>query len=644
MEELDVLINSFPGLTLGAREEGDNVYQAAKAGFVPSLRTILAKFSPEDQAVYLNKLYLDEGQQCTPLIIASRLGHHMMVAALLELGADRELEGIVKFDGHIIEGATPLWCSAGAGYLEVVRVLVEQGADVNHETRSKSTPLRAACFRGRLDIVVFLREHGADMAKANKYNNTCLMISSYKGHESVVRYLLEQGADANARALCGATALHFAAEIGHIGIVECLLLHGARLEENEHGMTPLLCAAERCQAAMVDFFIQRPEVSKTEAVEAQELLGASFANDKDNYDIGTAYCYLQRAMAARWQPPVVEKTGLSRLQPYDNWRECRTVKELAAIAENPNAIHMEGLCIRERILGNSNPEVPYPIIFRGAVFADSGRFDSCTKLWLHALRLRQDTGISVAKDLLRFAQMFSQMLKVGREVSEESARAVLSSTVLEIERTQLRFLQASQEDKEAMQEELEHNMLTALYLVVIITKIAKQKETLPTEAMQEIFKLVQLNPVTSRGYSLLHLCVDPQTPVDEFHTNEVCRFPCAPAAKLLLEAGADPQCMDNRRNTPLHIIVTYQKIVSDFISLHSIIMALLESGAHIDCVNALGKTPLAASTTGVAEIILKSQSKISLQCMAAQSIRKYNLFYEGQVPKSLESFIQIHGP
>ena len=55
--------------------------------------------------------------------------------------------------------------------------------------------------------------------------------------------------------------------------------------------------------------------------------------------------------------------------------------------------------------GSSNPEVPYPIIFRGAVFADSGRFDSCTRLWLHALSLRQDTGVSVAKDLLRFAQV-----------------------------------------------------------------------------------------------------------------------------------------------------------------------------------------------------------------------------------------------
>jgi hypothetical protein len=34
------------------------------------------------------------------------------------------------------------------------------------------------------------------------------------------------------------------------------------------------------------------------------------------------------------------------------------------------------------------------------------------------------------------------------------------------------------------------------------------------------------------------MCVDQQTPVDDFHTNEVCRFPCAPAAKLLLQVGA----------------------------------------------------------------------------------------------------------
>ena len=37
------------------------------------------------------------------------------------------------------------------------------------------------------------------------------------------------------------------------------------------------------------------------------------------------------------------------------------------------------------------------------------------------------------------------------------------------------------------------------------------------------------------------------------------------------------------------------------------------------------------ATTGVAEIILKSQAKMSLKCLAAQSVRRYDITYQGQV-------------
>merc|ERR1711860_85660 len=75
---------------------------------------------------------------------------------------------------------------------------------------------------------------------------------------------------------------------------------------------------------------------------------------------------------------------------------------------------MEGLAIRERILGPENPEVPHPIIFRGAVFADAKDFDRCIALWIHALKLRQATKAAmVNRDLLRFAQVFSQILQIG---------------------------------------------------------------------------------------------------------------------------------------------------------------------------------------------------------------------------------------
>lgn len=117
----------------------------------------------------------------------------------------------MKFDGYVIEGPSALWCAACAGkipqsphsaaiqhfwhvshqslfagHLNVVKLLVNAGADVNHPTRTNSTPLRAACFDGRLDIVKYLTYHNANIHIANKYNNTCLMIAAYKGHLDVV--------------------------------------------------------------------------------------------------------------------------------------------------------------------------------------------------------------------------------------------------------------------------------------------------------------------------------------------------------------------------------------------------------------------------------------------------------------------------
>jgi Fem-1 homolog b len=54
---------------------------------------------------------------------------------------------------------------------------------------------------------------------------------------------------------------------------------------------------------------------------------------------------------------------------------------------------MEGLAIRERILGRKCPELPHPIVFRGAVFADDARFDRCLALWGHALEIRQENKV-----------------------------------------------------------------------------------------------------------------------------------------------------------------------------------------------------------------------------------------------------------
>ena len=146
-----------------------------------------------------------DGQACPPLVIAARNGHDKAVHSLIVKfghGArsgcgssdddgilDLDITGNVIFDDVEIEGATALWCAAGAGHFKVVKTLVKAGAQVDKTTESHSTPLRAACYEGHTDIVRFLIEKAqADVNMVNKYDNTCLMIAAYKGHVEIVRY------------------------------------------------------------------------------------------------------------------------------------------------------------------------------------------------------------------------------------------------------------------------------------------------------------------------------------------------------------------------------------------------------------------------------------------------------------------------
>ena len=109
------------------------------------------------------------------------------------------------------------------------------------------------------------------------------------------------------------------------------------------------------------------------------------------------------------------------------------------------------------------------------------------------------------------------MIKVGLEVDIQTVKEVLNATVIEIERNQKKIEKPGiKDDPDLLQEEMENNCLTSLYLVMILTKISKKEEKAEFAAMQEVYKLVQLNPVTSTGSTLLHLTVNQQTPVGNY--------------------------------------------------------------------------------------------------------------------------------
>jgi ankyrin repeat protein len=78
------------------------------------------------------------------------------------------------------------------GNLDVVKYLVEKGADVKAANNYGNTPLHLAADNCNLDIVKYLLEKGADVKAANKVGNTPLHLaraSWHRVHWDVVKYL-----------------------------------------------------------------------------------------------------------------------------------------------------------------------------------------------------------------------------------------------------------------------------------------------------------------------------------------------------------------------------------------------------------------------------------------------------------------------
>lgn len=61
----------------------------------------------------------------------------LYVHTFFQFNVDVEMTGKVHFENYIIEGACALWCASAAGHLEVVKCLLNHGADVNHSTKNR---------------------------------------------------------------------------------------------------------------------------------------------------------------------------------------------------------------------------------------------------------------------------------------------------------------------------------------------------------------------------------------------------------------------------------------------------------------------------------------------------------------------------
>jgi len=154
--------------------------------------------------------------------------------------------GRVDPDSRDQDGTTPLMLAAGNGRLEVVSLLLEEGADPNIRKNTGVTAIFLASVGGYLDILTNLMKAGADPDPQSQEGGTPLMAAAQAGHLDVVEKLLLSGADHNACMWDGASALFLAGQNGHARIVVHLLaIPGLQVnKQRRDGATPLWIAAQ----------------------------------------------------------------------------------------------------------------------------------------------------------------------------------------------------------------------------------------------------------------------------------------------------------------------------------------------------------------------------------------------------------------
>lgn len=571
---------------------------------------------------------------CSPLFMACKFGLPKKASYLLDnCGADIEQKGHYEAleDNHI-HLVPPIWVAAVSGHLDMVKLLVANGADVNSLSDTGSTPLRSVCFMctdddGEIqrnlphedaqflddnfqdiysqpddtyfEIVKYLVENGADISRPNYNGGTCLINSIH--NLKLTRYLLDEGASIDACDNQSKTALHYAIQQNRLAVTKLLMARGADPSLRANGCDDALQLS--CLGGHVEIFdhlIENVDYPTDRLIDAYKLLGSSIL--EIHYDLTKVRDLWFKALdlgrsqdSSQLSGDSAERTAGTRrnmqlcdtqrrFMAYGDSNEFTGESELQSLTVDDYRI--QSLLISERILGTNHRETIQRLLYRGTSYINSLRPERCVDFWIHALELRLSHESVFHFESIFAAQAITKLFLdlVGQhKVKFKDVQDVLKLLVDQLEDCK-RHLE--QRPVSYLHEEIHDMLLGIIVYLLFVLNYTKKASNHQQEILDVTRRLVELSPRLTDGSSLLHLCVS-QTIIESIGAQ--CRmspiddFPAGSSIvqliDLLVENGMDVDSENFDGLSPLQTLCLAGMRVSD---KKPLIERLIEHGAHVD--------------------------------------------------------------
>jgi ankyrin repeat protein len=185
------------------------------------------------------------------ILLAKYYGHQEVVEALLEnadelnifeasaVGNEERIAALLKSDADLVnsyspDGFAPLGLAAFFGHKEILRLLLDHGADANVVSKNaiQVRPLHSAVAHRQPEVALAMAEillaNGAEVDVKQNGGWTPLHQAAAHGQNEMVKLLLKHGANVNANNDDGKTPIKMAQNNGHDETADLLRQHGAK--------------------------------------------------------------------------------------------------------------------------------------------------------------------------------------------------------------------------------------------------------------------------------------------------------------------------------------------------------------------------------------------------------------------------------